>query len=108
MTVVAAPHPPSVRDSRSPAAFLSERPQEQGRTTTPQQMPRATVVLPTYDEAANLPSMIGALLAVHPPVSVLVVGEHPGRHRRDRRPARRRAPRPRRRPAPAGEDGPRR
>lgn len=58
---------------------------------------KTTIVLPTYNEAENLPRMVGALLALDPPVNVLVVddnspdgtgriadllaAEHPGRVR---------------------------
>jgi len=37
---------------------------------------RTTVVLPTYNEAENLPSMVAALLALAPAVDVLVVDDN--------------------------------
>ena len=37
---------------------------------------RVTVVLPTYNEAENLPRMVAALLALEPPVHVLVVDDN--------------------------------
>lgn len=37
---------------------------------------RTTIVLPTYNEAENLPKMTVALLALEPPVSVLVVDDN--------------------------------
>lgn len=36
---------------------------------------RAVVVLPTYQEAANLPRLVAALLALEPPLDVLVVDD---------------------------------
>ncbi len=36
---------------------------------------RAVMVLPTYDEAANLPTLVERVLAVEPPVDVLVVDD---------------------------------
>jgi dolichol-phosphate mannosyltransferase len=37
---------------------------------------RTTIVLPTYNEAANLPRMVAALLALEPPVNLLVVDDN--------------------------------
>jgi dolichol-phosphate mannosyltransferase len=42
---------------------------------TPERAPRAVVVLPTYNEAQNLPRMVDALLHVEPRLHVLVVDD---------------------------------
>ncbi len=46
--------------------------------TTPEpqtRYPKTVIVLPTYNEAENLPRMVAALLALDPPVDVLVVDD---------------------------------